>query len=68
MAPEYTKLADRVRGMLPEGADLHEVGAAVDGWPGPPEQRSALWLLAWSSSSSEARRHVRHRAGERRSI
>jgi hypothetical protein len=34
--------------MLGEGATMAAIGVEVDTWPLPEEQRSALWLLAWS--------------------
>jgi hypothetical protein len=48
MPQEFTHFADRVQAMLGEGATLATIGVEVDTWPLPEEQRSALWLLAWS--------------------
>jgi hypothetical protein len=49
MSQEFTHFAGQVRAMLGEGATLEAIGAAVDTLPLPTEERSALWLLAWSS-------------------
>ena len=54
MPQEFTNFADRVRTMLGEGHSLAAIGAEVDSWPLPPEQRSALWLFAWSSGAPRA--------------
>lgn len=49
MPQQFPHFANRVRSMLATGAALPVIGAEVDTWPLPAEQRSALWLLAWSS-------------------
>jgi hypothetical protein len=52
MPQEFTQFADRVRTMLGDGDSLAAIGGEVDSWPLPAEQRSALWLFAWSSGAA----------------
>ena len=52
MPQEFTHFADRVRTMLDEGDSLAAIGEKVDSWPLPDEERSALWLFAWSSGAA----------------
>jgi hypothetical protein len=67
MPQQFTHFADRVHTMLGEGATLAAIGGEVDSWPLPAEERSALWLLAWSSrparSIGDARRGSPARSG-----
>jgi hypothetical protein len=49
MPRKFTHFADRVHAMLGEGTTLAAIGDAVDSWPLPADERSALWLLAWSN-------------------
>ncbi|HEY4426953.1 MAG TPA: hypothetical protein VGN08_01970 [Solirubrobacteraceae bacterium] len=55
MPREFTHFADRVRAMIRDGDTLVRIGREVDSWPLPEEQRSALWLLAWSSGARRPR-------------
>jgi hypothetical protein len=66
MPQEFTHFADRVRTMLGEGDSLATIGGEVDCWPLPAEQRSALWLFAWSSGAAGSAGLTHERSAERR--
>ena len=78
MPQEFTHFADRVHTMLDEGDSLAAIAERVDSWPLPAEERSALWLFAWSSgaprrpgaasSAGALSRSSRRRVDHRRSM
>lgn len=47
-ASPFDRYSDQVEGMMCAGEPLTEVEATIEGLPLPEEQKSALWLVAWS--------------------
>ncbi len=44
----YGRATEEVRTMLNRGTPFVHVEEAIDTTPKPPEEKAALWLLAWS--------------------
>ncbi len=44
----YRRATEEVRAMLDRGTPFAHVEEAIDTTPTPPEEKAALWLLAWS--------------------
>jgi hypothetical protein len=62
MLPSKTVAEEHVQMMLSVGAPFHEIECYIDETRLRDNQKSALWLIAWSEQKRSVQRRVAHEA------